>query len=208
VAVLDEQRLQVVDDFSITRQGAVTGIAFDAARGLMYLTWWIEGSDNLEAEAQEGAGAPVQQGLGIWLGEYSAAQALAVDSLTDTAFVADTIYGIISVPRALLRPFPPKLPPGQFTRLPGSTRPWAIAVDPNRGLVYTLNYEDERDFRGRTADLTDVTQSVSVMDEQTSTIVATLVLAGEPRGLALDPDQHLLFVTDRYVGTLTVIQGF
>ena len=70
--------------------------------------------------------------------------------------------------------------------------PDGVAVDPSTHTAYVTNVDDD---------------TVSVIDEATSTVTVTVTVGGGPLTVAVDPSAHTAYVTNGGNGTVSVIDG-
>lgn len=70
--------------------------------------------------------------------------------------------------------------------------PWAVAVDPTTHSAYVTNSDGN---------------TVSVIDEPTRTVRATVAVGTKPWGIDVDPSTHEIWVANYQDGTLSVIDG-
>lgn len=115
--------------------------------------------------------------------------ALAVDSAGGELYVAHPVFvvdsggrevqadGIVSAIDTDSREVVATIPVGR--------NPRAIAIEPNRGLVFVANTESD---------------SVSVIDSATREVVDTIMVGPAPWGLAVDDDTGLLWVANSNLG--------
>jgi YVTN family beta-propeller protein len=78
------------------------------------------------------------------------------------------------------------------TTIPVGAYPWEVAADPATGLVYVTN-EDSN--------------TVSVINEATDTVVRTIRVGRDPQGIAVDAATGRVYVTNFADNSLSVIHG-
>lgn len=97
-----------------------------------------------------------------------------------------------SLPGMLL---PAAAAPGSvIATVPVGAVPQGVAVDSSSRTAYVTNY---------------AAASLSVIDEASNTVIATLPLPtnGSPFGVAADPSRHTVYVTNSGLSTVSVIDG-
>ena len=84
---------------------------------------------------------------------------------------------------------------GDITYIPtwedAGSYPYGVAADPAAHIVYVTN---------------SGSGSVSVIDEATDTVTATIHVGSRPYGMALDPAARTAYVANSGSGTVSVIQ--
>ena len=82
---------------------------------------------------------------------------------------------------------------------PGRRCPIGVALSPDGTRAYIVT-PDFTDFPNSTNEGT-----LSVIDTATNTVITTLTVGVEPRGVAVSPDGTLVYVTNRVDGAVSVI---
>jgi 40-residue YVTN family beta-propeller repeat len=81
---------------------------------------------------------------------------------------------------------------GNFVNTVNGLGPWGIAYDPSNGYLYVADYGSD---------------TVSVIDGATNTVIAKITVGIYPKGVAYDPSNGYIYVTDYLSNTVSVING-
>jgi YVTN family beta-propeller protein len=117
---------------------------------------------------------------------------VAVDPSTHTVYVANSENNAVSVIDGATRTVTATVPVGADES--------GVAVDPGVNTVYVTT---ERMCGNAPCTSKNM---VSVIDGATRTVTATVPAGANPRGVAVDPDTHTVYVAN-YDGTVSVIDG-
>jgi len=79
---------------------------------------------------------------------------------------------------------------GNFVNTSNGMGPWGIAYDPSNGYIYVTNLDSN---------------TVSVINGKTNTVIATIPVGQRPVGVAYDPSNGYIYVTNSGSGTVSVI---
>jgi len=79
---------------------------------------------------------------------------------------------------------------GNFVNTGNGMGPWGIAYDPSNGYIYVANFGSD---------------TVSVIDGATNTVIATIPVGYGPEGIAYDPSNGYIYVTNYVSGTVSII---
>ena len=145
--------------------GVTGAVAVDPATGTVYVAGY-DGANNDAAtvwvisEATNTVTATIPVGTPLGYG----ADAVAVDSVTGSVYVADSTDGTVRVMNGATNTFTATVPVGND--------PESLAVDPTTGTVYATNYDDG---------------TVSLISEATNTVAATISVGSGPKAVAVDP---------------------
>jgi len=81
---------------------------------------------------------------------------------------------------------------GNFVNTGNALEPWGIAYDPSNGYLYVTNYGSD---------------SVSVINGATNTVIANITVGSEQTGVAYDPSNGYLYVAVSGSDSVSVING-
>ena len=161
-----------------------TGVAVDPSTHTVY----VANSDNNAVSVIDGATRTVTATVPV--GNFPVA--LAVDPSTHTVYVANRNDNTVSVIDGAPRTVTATVPVGADES--------GVAVDPGVNTVYVTT---ERMCGNAPCTSKNM---VSVIDGATRTVTATVPAGANPRGVAVDPDTHTVYVAN-YDGTVSVIDG-
>jgi len=81
---------------------------------------------------------------------------------------------------------------GNFVNTHNAIYPYGIAYDPSNGYLYVTDLGSD---------------SVSVINGATNTVIAKILVGSEPVGVAYDPSNRYIYVTNELSDTVSVING-
>ena len=81
---------------------------------------------------------------------------------------------------------------GNFVNTGNAQCPWGIAYDPSNGYIYVTDAGSD---------------TVSVINGATNTVIATIPVGSGPEGIAYDPSNGYIYVANFFSDTVSVING-
>jgi YVTN family beta-propeller protein len=167
------------------------GVAVNTATHKIYdtYTWideaWYSGQEGNVLEVLDGATNTYLASVSIGSPDFDEVGGVAVNSTTNTVYVANTYSGTLSVIDGATN---------AVVEFPAGDRPYAVAVNPTTNSVYITVSTSASGGAG-----------VVVLNGATNAITATVPLGGVPTDLAVDPATNRVYVA--YGGTVAVLDG-